>query len=139
MPTVLTKIMKVAIHFVPCKYPISCYLCVITHAAYRPPKLRFLGSAVSLIVMIHMDITLGFIIDNAFPEVLPANISWKFRRNMDNTTFAIPEMSDSKYGFVNSRKTLVILNFSLEDAGQYTITATNEAGADNFTVTRSIG
>ena len=89
--------------------------------------------------MIHGRINLTFAIDKASPKVLPKNISWKFRRAVDGTTIdPINEQTDPRYEFSSDRKSLVIYNLTLEDEGQYTITAKNEVGSDSLTVILSV-
>ena len=107
---------------------------VYTHVAL--PQLRFIGNAtVPVMGVVLQSINLSFSIDNAFPDVVPAGISWTLRRSVNNTTIVhISEQSNNRYTLSSDRRSLMISNLTFDDAGQYTITATNIFGSDNYTV-----
>ena len=109
-----------------------------THAAR--PQLRFIGNATLPVMrVVHQSINLSFAIDNAVPDVVPAGISWILRRSMDNTIVVhISEQSSSRYTLSSDRRSLMISNLTLDDDGQYTITATNIFGSDNYTIRLSV-
>ena len=97
------------------------------------PQIRFLGNATAPVKgVVHQSINLSYAIDNAIPDVVPAGISWTFRRGVDISI--ISEQSDSRYKF-SSDRCLMISSLTLEDEGDYTIMATNKAGSDDYTVT----
>ena len=61
------------------------------------------------------------------------------RRKADrNTIDPISEQTDSRYTFSSDRRILTISNLTLEDTGQYTLTVSNEAGEDSYTISLSV-
>ena len=100
------------------------------------PLIRFLGDT-PVLGIVHRSITLSFVIDNAFPNVEPANAVWMFRAE-DSPIITVREQADSRYKFSSDRRSLMITNLTHEDEGQYTITATNAAGSDSFAVNLDI-
>ena len=73
------------------------------------------------------EITVGFTITGAFPEVLIENITWIHAGN-DIT------MNSSKYSLSADLCTLTIFNLSFIDSGSITLIARNEAGTGRGTL-----
>ena len=108
---------------------ISSYLPLV------PPTIRF-PSGSPVLGIVYNDIILTFVIDNASPSVKPSNVIWKFRS--DSSQLTITLSTGSRYSFSDDRLSLTITDLTHDDQGQYTITATNEAGTDQYFITLDI-
>ncbi len=100
-----------------------------------PPSLQASdGSA--LLGVVTDSLTLMVIIDNASPSVRPNNIAWEYRSLTSSETRVVT--ADSRHSFSEDRKSLTISYLIHADEGNYTVTATNEAGCDTLQLTLNI-
>lgn len=84
------------------------------------------------------EITLGFTLTRAFPEVSRGDIHWTYTRtnSVGETVSQVIHTSfnDTKFDFTDDLLRVTITKLSLFDAGHFTMTATNEAGTHNASV-----
>ena len=76
------------------------------------------------------------VIDNASPAVRPNNILWEYQSLVSSETRVVT--ADSRHSFSEDRKSLTISYLMHKDEGNYTVTATNEAGYDTIELTLNI-
>ena len=108
---------------------------IFIYLSLVPPTIRF-PSGSPVLGIVYNEIILTFVIDNAFPSVKPSNVIWKFRSDSSQLTMTLS--TGSRYSFSNDRLSLTITDLTHDDQGQYTITATNEAGTDQYFITLDI-
>ena len=75
--------------------------------------------------------TLNFAITQASPEVMPENIEWIFESECLGKTDVVNTSENGHYNFSQDRHSLTILNLTINDAGSYTLRATNPAGINS--------
>ena len=81
------------------------------------------------------DFSFGFVIEFDFPPVKLNNIQWHFTNLLKQTVDLLANNSrDPRHTFSDDLRSLMIKNVSLNDRGNYTLTATNEAGIRSSTV-----
>ena len=79
---------------------------------------------------------MSFVITDDFPAVKTENIFWQFSSLGTQNTMTI--QSNSKISFSEDRLSLIFNNIELSERGNYTLTATNEAGTTNATITMDV-
>ena len=83
------------------------------------------------------EVTLGFSITRANPEVEVENITWTYTLlNHNGTTLDTAELegNSAKYNFSADYRMLTIFNITFFDAGSITLSASNEIGTSNSTL-----
>ena len=80
------------------------------------------------------EITIRFVIEDAFPEVQSENIDWYFLSDATNIQTPIMSTVVNRYTFDEERVALTITDLDLIDRGRYIITATNEAGVRSSSI-----
>ena len=80
--------------------------------------------------------TISFNIIDDFPKVKPENINWKFSSDATGSTTLITD--NDLLHLSKNRLSLNFLDIELIDRGNYTITATNEAGIRSSTINLNV-
>lgn len=101
-----------------------------------PPTIYPINRAYTVTGVKDYDYTFGFVIEFDFPKVQLHNIQWHFTNlsYITTTLFNNNSSISSRYMFSKDRRTLTIPNVQLSDRGNYTLTATNEAGVRSSTL-----
>lgn len=102
-------------------------LCTIVPPTVTPINRRPIGVE-------NRNIRFGFTITQDDPHVAPNGISWTYTNTTDNTSTNVSSLSSSRFQLSTDRRLLTILGINFFDAGFFTLTATNEAGAGNGTL-----
>ena len=113
------------INFVFLLYFLSCFHIV-------PPSVLPVVSNY-VIGVLNKSITIAFTITNDFPPVTLSNILWFFK-SLDSNTFK----PISSQVLSSDRLSLTIANMQLSDRGMYKMSAENEAGVGEATITLDV-
>ena len=75
--------------------------------------------------------TLEFVIERASPDVTPGDTDWVLESTRLSKIMNISADDDGRYSFNPTRRSLMIVNLTLNDTGKYRLTATNPAGINS--------
>ena len=89
------------------------------------------GSA-SALGVVGSEVTLSFMITNAYPDVTPDNIKWTF--NNGQNIIDITRLTTNGFSFSMDLLSLSIFGISASHEGNYTLTATNNAGSGQTSI-----
>ena len=89
------------------------------------------GSA-SALGVVGSEVTLSFMITDAYPDVTPDNIKWTFNNGQNISD--ITGLTTNGFSFSMDLLSLSIVGISARHEGNYTLTATNNAGSGQASI-----
>ena len=98
-----------------------------------PPDVYPVGNQ-SMIAFRGRQTVLNFTITRASPDVMPEDTEWIFESECFGQRDAITVSESEHYHFSQDRRSLTILNLTTNDAGNYTLRATNPAGVNSSVI-----
>ena len=101
-----------------------------------PPTVQPVNS--SLLGLVYRNVTIVFNIQRASPEVLLDNIRWTFTNTSGSTVDITNVTTSGRHMLTSDSLQLTITNISMEDEGNYTLTASNPAGVNSGTIVLSV-
>lgn len=88
--------------------------------------------SVSALGVVGSGVTLSFMITNAYPDVAPNNIKWTFNNGQNISD--ITGLTTNGFSFSMDLLSLSIVGISSRHEGNYTLTATNNAGSGQASI-----
>ena len=88
--------------------------------------------------MVYRNVTIEFNILRAFPSVLLDNIRWTFTNTSGSTVDITNLTMSERHTLTSDLLQLIIADITMDDEGNYTLTATNPAGVNSGTVFLSV-
>ena len=119
-----------------CQCSVLRVLCIFSSYYTVPPTITPSNNLYSVTSVKDYPYTLSFTITDDFPKVKTENIFWHFTSNKTRETDSIQE--NDIYSISAERLSLRIADVELDQRGDYTLTATNEAGVRNATINMDV-